>query len=262
MFDRVLTIEPSNPRVLKILDGINRRKKIRTIVTMLVAAGFVGGVSIMIHRQLEPPDEEAPPDPTQEGPETPPAHVEFVASDDPPPPDVDAAVALIVDAGVVAAVDAPQIAIAIDAATVVAPTMPVTITVSPWQGTHVIFGNDPPIDLGGETLTHVIPANGINVHVSHDGYMDQDVTVTADKTIYLQLLPARVIAACDDVSASVLIDKQSVKLGEEFLAPFKKNTTDREKIITVEFIGGHVDPSPITVKVRAGQVEKVSCVLR
>jgi len=47
--------------VLKILDGINRRKKIRTAVSLVVAAGFVGGVSIMIHRVLEPPDQLAGP---------------------------------------------------------------------------------------------------------------------------------------------------------------------------------------------------------
>ncbi len=45
VFDRVLTIDTKNARVLKILDGIQRRQKIRNVVGVVVAAGFLGAMS-------------------------------------------------------------------------------------------------------------------------------------------------------------------------------------------------------------------------
>src|SRR5262245_50497095 len=86
VFDRVLTIDPKNPRVLEILDGINRRKRRRA---NLAAAGFVGVLAVcawMVHRNAEPPP--ADPTPALEAPGASPlaprrteiAHVEMPAT--------------------------------------------------------------------------------------------------------------------------------------------------------------------------------------
>ncbi|HEY6177717.1 MAG TPA: serine/threonine-protein kinase, partial [Kofleriaceae bacterium] len=61
VFDRVLTIDPNNPRVLEILDGINRRKRRRA---NLLAAGFVAVLAVcawMVHRNAQPPPADPPP---------------------------------------------------------------------------------------------------------------------------------------------------------------------------------------------------------
>src|SRR5580692_7107468 len=52
VFDRVLTVEPQNARVVKILDSIQRRRTIRNAVAVVIAAGFIGGVSILVDRQF------------------------------------------------------------------------------------------------------------------------------------------------------------------------------------------------------------------
>src|SRR5580698_4066696 len=88
VFDRVLTVEPQNARVVKILDGIQRRQTIRNAVAVVVAAGFIGGVSILVDRQFQPPDEDTGVDVAARGDEPVDVGVteQRMAKDDRPPP--------------------------------------------------------------------------------------------------------------------------------------------------------------------------------
>src|SRR4029079_11992822 len=55
VFDRVLTIDPHNARVLELLDGINRRKRRRSQAMAVGLAAVVGLGAWMVHRNTQPP---------------------------------------------------------------------------------------------------------------------------------------------------------------------------------------------------------------
>src|SRR5258706_2548514 len=55
VFDRVLTIDPHNARVLDILDGINRRKRRRTHALAAGIVALLGFCAWMVHRNAHPP---------------------------------------------------------------------------------------------------------------------------------------------------------------------------------------------------------------
>ncbi|MGE3459709.1 MAG: protein kinase, partial [Kofleriaceae bacterium] len=63
LFDRVLTIDADNQKVIAILDGINRRVRMRAIGTAVAAAAVIGGGAWMIHRKTAPAPEPPPPSP-------------------------------------------------------------------------------------------------------------------------------------------------------------------------------------------------------
>jgi len=60
VLDRVLTIDPSNPKVLGILDGINRRKRLRVHATAVGLVALLGMGAWRVHHDAQPPALEAP----------------------------------------------------------------------------------------------------------------------------------------------------------------------------------------------------------
>jgi hypothetical protein len=57
----VLTIDSDNAKVIAILDGINRRLRLKAIGLGVLAAMAIGGGAFMIHKKSEPPAAESPP---------------------------------------------------------------------------------------------------------------------------------------------------------------------------------------------------------
>jgi hypothetical protein len=61
-------------------------------------------------------------------------------------------------------------------------------------------------------------------------------------------------------TAEVRIGGVSAKLGDTFAVPIG-DSTDETKTVVVEFLGDHVDPTPIKVTVAAGTVKEVKCLV-
>src|SRR5215468_575855 len=83
VFDRVLTLDPTNARVLDIIDGINRRKRRRAHLIAGAGAAVLAVCAWMVHRNAQPPS--AAPLPVIDTPGAPPiaarrtdvAHIEL-----------------------------------------------------------------------------------------------------------------------------------------------------------------------------------------
>jgi serine/threonine-protein kinase len=270
VFDRVLTIDPSNARVVKILDGIQRRRTIRNAVAVVVAAGFLGGMSILVDRQLAPDDEDASfgvtasDDHTDLDTDVPDQHY---AQDDraPLPQELGSgSAAAAIDAGAIAAViDAPgSAATPIDAADAVATAVGVAVT--PWQGATVSFGGEPAVELQtGAALQHAVAADTI-VHVRAPGCVPVDEVVhpgDAVHQIQLKFLPAHVVPKCEVAGATVRIDDKVADLGEAFYYAFEPSSVDSMHVFRVEFGGSDkVDADAQKVRVKAGETVEVACV--
>ena len=148
LFDRVLTIDPDNEKVLAILDGINRRVRMRAIAMGVMAASVIGGGAFLIHTKSKPDGAEIPPAPTVGSASIQRANHATAHDDEPPPLPVP------VDAGVVAdVVDAATVAVGPGSnsrsdrtpdagvpAVAVAGTA-TKVNVFPVQGTEVSFGD-------------------------------------------------------------------------------------------------------------------------
>src|SRR5690606_9563898 len=64
VFDRVLTIDPKNEKVLGILDGLNRRARLKQVGIGLLAVSAMALGGYTIHKRSLPPPPEDPPAPT------------------------------------------------------------------------------------------------------------------------------------------------------------------------------------------------------
>jgi hypothetical protein len=72
-------------------------------------------------------------------------------------------------------------------------------------------------------------------------------------------LPGRVLPRCPEhPSAEVQINGVSANLGRTFAIPIG-DSTDETKPVVVEFLGDHVDPTPIKITVEAGKTREVKC---
>src|SRR5262245_61148309 len=144
VFDRVLTIDPQNAKVLELLDGINRRKRRRSQAIALGLAAVVALGAWGVQRATRPPPSDPPPLVTEGGAPVPlpvrhteVAQVEVAAI--PEPPESDAAVAS-------ASSDAPPAPVRsapLDAAVVAAVGVPTQIRVSPAKDAEYALGKGP-----------------------------------------------------------------------------------------------------------------------
>jgi serine/threonine-protein kinase len=264
VFDRVLTIDPKHVKVLAILDGIGRRRRLRNGAIVAAAALVIGGASVMLHRQFEPPPLAEPGEASQmSGLEPERDHVLAVAYEDLPAP-IDAAAAVAPgDVGALVAsghADAGSGSAAVelvDAAAAVT-SQPLVLTVNP---------PDSKIQIGEGTPFVANPGQAIPI--------DHDLTITARNsccndnsttvhvgqtkaTINLTLKNGRVLLKCDR-NVDVRVDDKPAVLGSEYTVHFN-DTGVPEKTIEVEFTGDHVERQ--SVHVTSGKVTEVTCASR
>jgi len=262
VFDRILTIDPQNAKVLELLDGINRRKRRRTHAS---AAGFVavlGFCAWMIHRNAQPPPAQPPP-PVPESSGAPPIvrpDRQTVREHVP---------ALLPDAAVVAAGDAtpgapplPRV-VPPDAAVAVAAAIATQIRVSPAKDAEYALGTGGRKPVPDDGVIHVELTGETEVHVFSLSKCCQEesklVRPGGDITIVMPYLPGRVMPTCPtNPAAEVRISGVSANLGRTFAVPIG-DSTDETKNVAVEFLGDHVDPTPINVTVQAGKTKDVKC---
>jgi hypothetical protein len=277
VFDRVLTLDPSNARVLEILDGINRRKRRRTHLIAAAVAAVLATCAWMVHRNAEPPP--AMTLPSIDAPGNPPvsAHRTEVAQIEVPP--VRAADPVENPARPAAPADAADPATDRAAAATpggdplasAAPHPPdaapvgiaTRIRVSPAKDSEYAIGSGPRkpvpddgvirIELPAETEVHVYNLTKCCQEES------QIVQPGADVTIVMPYLPGRVLPRCAvNAAAEVRIDGVTANLGAPFSIPIG-DSIDETRIATVEFLGERIDQSPIRVTVEAGKMREVQC---
>ncbi|MGE5185092.1 MAG: hypothetical protein ACM31C_23650, partial [Acidobacteriota bacterium] len=260
-FDRVLTIDPENAKVLAILDGINRRTKLKHVGIATLAIVAIGGGAFAINEKAKV----APETPQFEGP---PVHVELagravVAHDDQPPPapidaaEPDAAPAVVIaprlDAGRVATSEP-------DGGSVLAP-VDIAVKVVQFSGSQYRLDRGRWQPVTSDTIL-VRVDKPVEIEVQNPSFEEVSQTLTRDSKnvmISMQLRPASVVAKCPVKTASVEIDGQSWKLDDAFTIKFDKNATSSKKTVKVRFIDKEIDAQDI--EVNAGKLSEVTCAL-
>ncbi len=275
VFDRVLTIDPQNEKVLAILDGLNRRARVKTAAIGLLAVSAITAGGYMIHKRSQPPEPQPPPEPTMivangGSAATQTSHVEA------PPPDIDAGVALApadggpqrpqTGSGGTVVVTPPPL---VDGGLVVEPPTQITVTAT-------VAGAEWRLPGGAwtriEGKTFVVPVSQpMKIEVQHS--CCQTVSVELDRGKHdaiasLQFLAGKVLPVCavPDVSVSVKWtsagkeQKSFPAAGTPSTIPFEKNATSSSRSVTVEFTNGEKTDSQ-TVKIDAGKTTEVKCAL-
>jgi serine/threonine-protein kinase len=270
-FDRVLTIDPQNARVLEILDAIARGKRRRANLIAVAGVAVLGVCAWLVHRSAEPPPADDPPRLEASGAPSLATRRTEIAHEIVHEISRDALPAVTMDAGAprdaaVAIAEPPALQtppprIALDAAAAIG--VPTQIRVSPAKDSEYALG-------GG--LRKPVPDDGVirieltadtEVHVFNVTKCCQEeskiVRPGADVTIVMPYLPGRVIPRCsDNPAAEVRIGGVSADVGAAFSIPIG-DSTDETKTVAVEFLGPRVDPTPIKVMVEAGKTTEVAC---
>jgi len=259
VFDRVLTIDPQNEKVLAILDGLNRRARLKHVSIAVLAASVITLGGYMIHKRSLPPPPDEPPVPTAVtspfvGPST------SVAGIEPAPDEILPDAAVVVMAPVNDALH--SIEPTIDAGQTIV-GKPLRILVRPSKGSQVKFGDEAWVAVteAGDVVRTI--ESDIRVSVRNDCCEEDSKKVTlgtSEVSFDLQQLPAKIIAKCDlPGDVSVRVNGKAVKLNETISEPFEKNTTQTTKTFEVSFVGERVSSKPVISQVRANETQTVTC---
>ncbi|MCX5747944.1 MAG: serine/threonine-protein kinase [Proteobacteria bacterium] len=272
VFDRVLTIEPQNEKVLAILDGLNARQRVRKIAIGGLAALAIGAGAYAIHLRAGSMRVDAPPSPDAGsplaiGPDT------QIQHDPPFSPDagaieLDAATPRVDDAApmvVVRAFDAaPRDAVASPDAMLAIETR---IAIAPETGkSQYRIGTGGWVDIAGGAFT-----------VSLDHEVDIEVRDTsgccvaqqerirpgqASANIQLAWAMANIVAECALPGVSAFtVDGTRFPMGVKPPIEIGSGTFNTKRV-KVAFIGDRVATQAQDVDVTAGKSTKVTCVSR
>ncbi len=265
VFDRILTIDPQNAKVLELLDSISRRKRRRTHAVAVAFIAVLGFCAWMIHKRSQPPVAQPPPA-VAEHLGTPPVvrRDRQTAHEQVPAIPIDAAVdSTEVEADPVPVGVPPPRAPVPDAPVAPAKALPTQIRVSPAKDAEYAVGTGTRRPVPDDGVIHLELASETEVHVYSLSKCCQEdsklVRPGADVTIVMPYLPGRVLPSCaEDPAAEVRIAGVSANLGRTFAIPIG-DSTDETKTVEVEFLGDHVDPTPVKVTVEAGKTKAVKC---
>jgi serine/threonine-protein kinase len=267
VFDRVLTIEPGNERVIAILDGINRRRRMRGLAAgVLAAAAIVGGAVAIERRSRVEPD---PPvdlyanhmiDPLMRSTLTTRVEPNKMPADAPDDAATDGAIG-----------DGPSTATTGDGPKIIDGALTpqqILVRVDPANGSEVQFGDGDYIGVGANGSIQRTIDRDMTIRVRNKCCQAAEETVKvgqAEVSFTLSVLPAQVFAKCDwpEVTANLIEDPRDktaksrmIGLGERSLVFFpgivasKKiaiTFTTKEKTVTLER------------RVQYGQILEVSC---
>jgi hypothetical protein len=284
VFDRVLTIDPKNEKVLAILDGLNRRARLKNVGIAALAIVVIGGGAFAVHQKNKPPEPQPPPEPNPivatnlGGPNTNVTNVEPA-----PIEDIDAGVdpSVQIDGGgggavVIRPPTGSNTQPTIDAGPVVLAPVDGTITVTvggaqwrrPGEEWHRLGDGEKTINLkiDGPTV----------IDVKHECCEEVSVTLDRAKTsdiASLQFRAATLKPTCTTAkNVFVAIEwtfegkerKATPNLAQSFPIPFEKNASASTKQVTVTFTDGERADRPSDVQqitVTAGKPMEVACKL-
>ncbi len=259
VFDRVLTIDPNNAKVIHVLDRINRKKKLKTAGLAVVGIAAVAGGAFAMQQRSKPPEIEVPQIALAQHPVTSDPKQQRIVHDEAPPiPDE----VIAIDAGVKAgSAIAP---ISIDAGAVQAIAKTTHVTVSP-NRSEFRFGTANDWQQVPESGITADLEGAVDLHVRNTKCCQPvDITVKPGDALHVNLdfMPAHVTPTCDIrefEKVKVAIDGGGGRLGEPFPITFG-NTTDTSKIVRVTFVGDGVDPTAIVTRVGPTDSVVVKCV--
>jgi len=290
LFDRVLTIDADNEKVIAILDGLNRRARVKAAGLGVLAALVIGGGALMIHNKTRETSEAlelAPTIASHDG-----RTVRVVAPEDQPPPPLvgdaqDLATAADASTGGTVATNGNGAATngdtttnnggsrppPPDAAPIASASWPVTVSVTPRMGSEVAFGDGEWVPLTPETGTLARTLDReIIVRARNECCEPQEAFAKAGVSqlvFNLQFRPAGVTVSCPtEVDGTprevfVTVAGKAATLGANALVLFEGSID--QKTATIEFVtSSAVDPSLTKswtqkIQVRAGKKYKVTC---
>jgi serine/threonine-protein kinase len=260
-FDRVLTIDPDNVKVLDLLDGINRRARVKQFALIgTCIAGLAVGVYAML-RQSEPPAIESSAtvtrvdDPRGERRDVV-AHEPKVKVQIPTVVEIDAGLEVVKHDPIVA----PRGSDAVKE-----PTPSAHLRVSP-PGSEYSLDNEKtwkPVPDSGIVELAITEAVYVDVRNNNAPFASRGTTVKVgeDTSVDLHLLPARVRPLCAGHTVEVMVDGNPAKIDKDVEITFA-NDLSPTKRVTVEFLGDGVKNAPINQVVGAGKRVDVECVAR
>jgi serine/threonine-protein kinase len=277
LFDRVLTIDADNEKVIAILDGLNRRARMKAVGLGVVAAVAIGGGALMIHHKSKPPGSEPVPvfDPARLSEILRPVRV--VTPEDKPPPVVDAAPVIAVDP-----VDAPPVTnnngggtrppLPPDAAVVTSTSWTVVVSVLQRTGSEVAFGDGPWTPVGADgTLARTL--DNETLVRARNACCEEGAQIAKPGNpslrFDLKFRPASIVVNCPaDVNGkkrelNVKVDNRAAKLGESANV-FFDGLVDQQTVKIEFFASSAEDPSlnkswVQRIQVRAGKPYEVQC---
>jgi len=262
VFDRVLTIDPKNEKVLAILDGLNRRTRLKQAGIAVLAMAAIGGGAYAIHVKSKLPPPDVPADPSAAtSPFVEPST--SVVADDPAPLEQPA-----VDAGVVAtapAADARAASVpALDAGPVVEPPIAIDVKVNIKSGNQYRIDNGKWQSAEGD---HFAVQVDQPVMVEVRNRCCQSESIRLDRTskpeqMTLHFAPARLRPTCKAANASATYEldgkNRVATIDEAFLVTFDPNAIDSTKKVTITFTNGEkIDKQTVTA--HAGEEQEVKC---
>lgn len=279
LFDRVLTIDADNEKVIAILDGLNRRARVKAVGLGVVAAVTIGGGAMMIHHKSKPPGYEPVPvfDPARISELRRPVRV--VTPEDQPPPVVDAAPVVAVEPVDAAPVTnngnnggGPRPPLPPDAAMVTAASWNVVVSVTPRVGSEIMIGDGPWTPVGADgTLARTLDKETL-VRVHNPCCQEQASFAKAgvgQLAFDLEFLPASVTPTCPtEVNGkkreiNVKVDDKGAELGAKANV-FFKGLVDQQTVKIEFFASSAEDPSlnkswVQKIQARAGKTYEVKC---
>ncbi|HSN29704.1 MAG TPA: serine/threonine-protein kinase, partial [Kofleriaceae bacterium] len=255
VFDRVLTIDPKNEKVLAILDGINRRARMKQVGLAVLGIAVLAGGGYLVHRKNLPPRAESP----VAAPPPSPPHVENPVTSTqhevvPPPQQI-----VQVDA-------APQLAVQHDAAVTVpvdaAPALHEQhIRISPTKNVEYKVGDGAwlPVPDGGAVTISIDRETKVYVKDTSGCCQADDKLIKpgdAEALFEIYALPAHVKPTCAR-TVTVKVDGKETSLGEPFTIPFGK-ALSRSRSVKVEFTDDKRTQTK-EVTAEAGKDVEVAC---
>jgi hypothetical protein len=264
VFDRVLTIDPENEKVLGILDGLNRRARLKHagIAALAICVLSLGGY--MVHKRsvdaLVEPDDPPTPDIASSGFGDRSTNVTRV---EPAPAQAtdDAAVVVFTPAP-----DAPRATTpTIDAGQTIV-GKPLRVNVTPAKGSEVRFGTEKWVLVTEDGHLDRVIEGDTKILVRNECCEETGAVATVDQSeisFSLQPLPASVVTRCElPGDITVRINGHAHRVGEKVSETFDKNTTQMSKTFEVSFAGENVSSVPKSVRVAANATETVTCAPR
>ncbi len=267
VFDRVLTIDPENEKVLAILDRLNRRARLKTALLAVVGVGVlcVGGYAIHERgttatsapnilvplgsdaRDGQVAHEVRPPDAAQIASSIPDARAEVMVA---APRDANRPALVPADA-------APDAAV---------PLEPVQVKINGlFAGSQYRIGGQGPFLPTGDTLSLKV-LDPIKLEIQNPCCMPIDMQLDHNTKSFqapMELRPASVTPKCEVADVSVIIDNEAWPLGSTKSVTFDTHATDSQHVFTVAFVGSRKIKEDLhTVTVSAGQALEVKCALR
>ncbi|MFN0248951.1 MAG: serine/threonine protein kinase [Kofleriaceae bacterium] len=260
VFDRVLTLDPKNEKVLAILDGLNRRQLWTRLAMVGGVAVVIGGGAFLIHKKTEPPGAESAAVTEPSTPMWTHRLVQTSHDDQPPPIPVDDAVVAVGSNGNGNNGAGPNRP-AIPDAGVAEPkpqTFEVTVDAYPPQGTEIDFGDGTWIKFSPgmtRTLSVRTKVRAKNPCCIVD---EQDVAFgQAQVKFVLNFRPASITPRCADTSVIVSVGGRQASLDQRVMVTFESTFETETRKVEFTTPEGKYPAKMVTLK--PGDAKDVKC---